>query len=98
MLFASCDLFGYFSRNHAYETPLHGACYSGNTRILARMLEAGGDLRLHDNMGRTPTNYADMQLDLKKRTKMREFIKKARQLAMMHSDSGKYLPLDRTTR
>ena len=30
-------------------TPMHAAGYSCNIRIIARMVEAGGDLRLHDN-------------------------------------------------
>ncbi|XP_055242711.2 inactive serine/threonine-protein kinase TEX14 isoform X4 [Gorilla gorilla gorilla] len=39
-------------------TPVHAAAFSGNQWILSKLLDAGGDLRLHDERGQNPKTWA----------------------------------------
>uniref|UniRef100_A0A8C9J4S5 Inactive serine/threonine-protein kinase TEX14 n=1 Tax=Piliocolobus tephrosceles TaxID=591936 RepID=A0A8C9J4S5_9PRIM len=39
-------------------TPVHAAAFSGNQWILSKLLDAGGDLRLHDEWGQNPKTWA----------------------------------------
>ncbi|XP_011809166.1 PREDICTED: inactive serine/threonine-protein kinase TEX14 [Colobus angolensis palliatus] len=39
-------------------TPVHAAAFSGNQWILSKLLDAGGDLRLHDERGQNPKSWA----------------------------------------
>ncbi|TTS33138.1 Inactive serine/threonine-protein kinase TEX14 [Bagarius yarrelli] len=55
-------------------TPLHAAVFSCDTRMLSKLLEAGGDLRLHDHQGRTPRDWAEIGAQ-KNSVKMVGFIK-----------------------
>ncbi|XP_046379013.2 uncharacterized protein LOC124150879 isoform X2 [Haliotis rufescens] len=72
-------------RSNCGMTPLHMACYSGNTGLLVKLIEAGGDLRLHDYDGRSAKDWAVANRDPKKRGKMVEFLEKAHMYAMTHS-------------
>ncbi|XP_052262688.1 inactive serine/threonine-protein kinase TEX14-like isoform X2 [Dreissena polymorpha] len=66
-------------------TPLHAACYSGHLKVLIKLLEAGGDLRLHDYQGRSVKDWAMLNPNPKKRMKILEFLDKTRLFAMSGS-------------
>ncbi|XP_061878640.1 oxysterol-binding protein-related protein 1-like isoform X2 [Entelurus aequoreus] len=46
------------SKNYAGWTPLHVACYHGNTDVVEELLKAGADVNVQDNMGDTPLHKA----------------------------------------
>ncbi|NXD78448.1 TEX14 kinase, partial [Halcyon senegalensis] len=54
-------------------TPVHAAAFSGNQWILSKLLEAGGDLRVHDEAGKNPQNWA-MSSGKESSAQMLEFI------------------------
>ncbi|CAG5117664.1 unnamed protein product, partial [Candidula unifasciata] len=66
-------------------TPCHAAAYTGNICLLGKLIEAGGDLRLHDNNGNSMRDWALKNPDVRKRTKMLEFIDKTQMRAMVCS-------------
>uniref|UniRef100_A0A8C7ERE8 Inactive serine/threonine-protein kinase TEX14 n=1 Tax=Neovison vison TaxID=452646 RepID=A0A8C7ERE8_NEOVI len=55
-------------------TPVHAAAFSGNQWILSKLLDAGGDLRLHDEKGRNPQTWA--LTSGKERSTMVEFMQR----------------------
>nr|XP_031541037.1 inactive serine/threonine-protein kinase TEX14 isoform X3 [Vicugna pacos] len=56
-------------------TPVHAAAFSGNQWILSKLLDAGGDLRLHDENGRNPQTWA-LAADKERSTAMVEFMQR----------------------
>ncbi|XP_077978957.1 inactive serine/threonine-protein kinase TEX14-like [Glandiceps talaboti] len=69
-------------------TPVHGACASGNPKILCKLIDNGGDLRLHDDNGHTPSDWAKLQDHYKGKStskKILEYIETARMYAMTKS-------------
>jgi len=63
-------------------TAMHVACLVGNTGVLRWLVEAGGDLRLHDCDGKTPRDWAMRQSDSKRRRQVLAFIDWAREKAL----------------
>ncbi|CAH6775860.1 Tex14 [Phodopus roborovskii] len=56
-------------------TPVHAAAFSGNQWILSKLLNAGGDLRLHDEKGRNPQAWA-LAAGKDRGTQMVEFMQR----------------------
>ncbi|KAM5215995.1 inactive serine/threonine-protein kinase TEX14 isoform 1-T1 [Hipposideros larvatus] len=56
-------------------TPVHAAAFSGNQWILSRLLDAGGDLRLHDEKGQNPHTWA-LAAGKERSTAMVEFMQR----------------------
>ncbi|XP_069883120.1 inactive serine/threonine-protein kinase TEX14 isoform X3 [Dipodomys merriami] len=56
-------------------TPVHAAAFSGNQWILSKLLDAGGDLRLHDEKGRNPQTWA-LSAGKDRSTPMVEFMQR----------------------
>ncbi|XP_055983574.1 inactive serine/threonine-protein kinase TEX14 [Sorex fumeus] len=56
-------------------TPVHAAAFSGNQWILSKLLDAGGDLRLHDEKGRNPQTWA-LAAGKERSTPMVEFMQR----------------------
>ncbi|MBZ3889444.1 Inactive serine/threonine-protein kinase TEX14 [Sciurus carolinensis] len=56
-------------------TPVHAAAFSGNQWILSKLLDAGGDLRLHDEKGQNPQSWA-LAAGKERSTPMVEFMQR----------------------
>ena len=84
-----------FRKSDSGLTPVIVAGYVGNVKILIKLLNAGGDLRVHDNQDRNTKDWAMLQSNQKKRTEMLEFLHKARLHAM--SGSGQDLLLKKAS-
>lgn len=75
----------YYRRSYDGDTAVHAAANGGNTRILNLLVEAGGDLRLHDRQGLTARDWARKLNDTKKRKNIIDFIEKRRSTALTNS-------------
>ncbi|XP_053500639.1 inactive serine/threonine-protein kinase TEX14-like isoform X3 [Ictalurus furcatus] len=73
-------------------TPVHAAVFSCNTGLLSALLEAGGDLRLHDDQGRTPRDWAEIGAQ-EHSARMVSFIKRC--MSVMRSLSESQSPRER---
>ena len=69
-------------------TAMHAASFSGNINIMLMLIEAGGDLRLHDKHNRSVAEWAVFNHDEKKQKKMVQFLKKAQSLAVSTTSKG----------
>ncbi|NXF99195.1 TEX14 kinase, partial [Sakesphorus luctuosus] len=69
-------LYGANSNHRCYDgsTPVHAAAFSGDVSILRHLLAKGGDLRVHDEEGRTPQDWA-MSASKDSQRQMLNFIK-----------------------
>ncbi|XP_071317568.1 inactive serine/threonine-protein kinase TEX14 isoform X2 [Trachinotus anak] len=56
-----------------WSTPVHAGVFSCNTSVLGGLLDAGGDLRLHDGEGRTPFNWLSVAKQ-EGSARMRDFL------------------------
>ncbi|XP_071431023.1 inactive serine/threonine-protein kinase TEX14 [Pithys albifrons albifrons] len=69
-------LYGANSNHRCYDgsTPVHAAAFSGDISILKQLLAKGGDLRVHDEEGRTPQDWA-LSASKDSRRQMLSFIR-----------------------
>ncbi|EPY81285.1 hypothetical protein CB1_000743018 [Camelus ferus] len=67
-------------------TPVHAGAFSGRSLVMLHLLQAGGDLRLHDQQGHTPWDWAE-QGGAKQSCEMRELLQlcRANISALVHS-------------
>ncbi|KFQ91544.1 Inactive serine/threonine-protein kinase TEX14, partial [Nipponia nippon] len=56
-------------------TPVHAAAFSGNQWVLSKLLDEGGDLRVHDKNGKSPQCWA-MSAGKESSAQMLEFIQR----------------------
>lgn len=67
----------------------------GHLKILMKLLQSGGDLRLHDYQGRSAKDWAILNQNPKKRMRILEFLDKTRMFAM--SSSGQDLLMNKAS-
>ena len=73
-------------------TAIHAAAYSANVATLRRLVDAGGDLRLHDHAGRSARDWAASRRDSRQRTKVLHYLTKAK-LTALNSSTKDFLEL-----
>jgi len=66
-------------------TAVHQASYVGNVQILSLLIEAGGDLRLHDGEGLSARDWINKQGDTKKRRLLVGLLEQIKQSALNQS-------------
>ncbi|XP_066220815.1 inactive serine/threonine-protein kinase TEX14 [Saccopteryx leptura] len=76
-------------------TPVHAGAFSGNQWILSKLLDAGGDLRLHDEKGQKPQTWA-LTAGKERSTVMLEFMQRctAHMQAIIQGSSLDLLKID----
>ncbi|XP_037065774.1 inactive serine/threonine-protein kinase TEX14-like [Peromyscus leucopus] len=72
-------------------TPMHAGAFSGRGLVLWHLLQAGGDLRLHDQQGRTPRDWAE-QGDAKQSWEVLELLQWCRTHMSALVQSGELAP------
>ncbi|XP_035636053.1 inactive serine/threonine-protein kinase TEX14-like isoform X1 [Oncorhynchus keta] len=80
--------------NHRCEdrsTPVHAAVFACNPWLLSGLLDAGGDLRLHDHKGRSPQDWAEAGAQ-EHSARMLKFLKSC--VNHMHSLSQSPQPME----
>ena len=81
-----------FSRCADGSTPVHAACYAASPEVMSLLIDAGGDLRLHDNDGRSVKDWALKHMDKKKARAMICYIEELYQRVMETSEDGDSQP------
>jgi len=66
-------------------TPIHAAAYSADVVVLRQLVDAGADLRLHDNAGRSARDWAASRHQSRKRSKILDYLNKAKLTALNNS-------------
>ena len=69
-------------------TPTHAVCFEGNLNLLEQVIEAGGDLRLHDNEGAGMKDWAQRNTDVKRRNKIIDYLEETHTHAMSYSEGA----------
>lgn len=73
------------SRSSDGRTAIHVAANSSSVPILARLVDAGGDLRLHDNAGRSARDWAASRPQSRHQRKILDYLNKAKLTALNNS-------------
>ncbi len=95
MNFLNLNQFNFFfiRRCSKEKTPVHAAAIGGNTKILALLIRYGGDLRLHDEEGKSAKEYALLSDNSEEKRKMLKFIEEVREVAMMQTAKSQQFSL-----
>lgn len=76
---------------------MHVAAYSATVTVLERLVDAGGDLRLHDSAGRSARDWAAARPASRQRTKVLDYLNKAK-LTALNSSTRDFLELSMRNR
>ena len=66
-------------------TAIHVAAYSANVATVRQLVDAGGDLRLHDNAGLSAGDWAVSRPESRQRNKILDYLNKAKLTALNNS-------------
>ena len=78
-------------------TAIHAAAYSGNVAIVRLLVDAGGDLRLHDKAGRSAGDWAACRRESRQRSKILDYLNKAK-LTALNNSTKDFLELSMQTK